>query len=442
MTIDINHLDKNKNIHFVGVKGVGMTALARVAKERGFLVSGSDTTIESITNQPLLDAGVRVFNSFASSNIPSQTGLVIYTAAHDGQNNPEVIAAALNKVPTMNYGQALDYFFSNKKIIAVSGTHGKTTTTAMLATILKEANLDPSWIIGTGKISTLGSSGHYGQGDYAIIEADEYFDQPGGKPKFLHLNPYGLIIISLDWDHPDVFSTQKEFVNAFHKLLKRVDSNGILVLLGVNKDLRRLTRCVNQKVRWVLPKKNWPNLKLNIPGEFNRLNATFAATMAHELGVSQKHILRSLASFKGVERRLEVKGHKYGWLVFDDYAHHPNEIKAAIAAVKEKYPDSHLTVAFQSHTFTRTQAFLKDFAQSFGLADCVLIAPIFPSARELRPEENVELFELVSQSHPNAKEIQSAQELDDYLQSGINLGESKIILTMGAGDIYQWIKTD
>lgn len=442
MITDIAHLDKASNLHFVGIKGVGMAALAKVVNEMGFSVSGSDITDESITNKVLDEEGIKLFSGFREEHVLDNTKLVIYTAAHEGQDNIEVKAAELKRIPVMSYGQALSYIFRSKKVVAVSGTHGKTTTTAMLATILKVAKADPSWIVGTGEIDSLGKSGHYGDGEYAIIEADEYYDQPGGKPKFLHLRPYALIVISLDWDHPDVYPSEKMFVNAFHKLLRLVYPKGILVLLGTDKNLRRLTRSSSQKIRWVLPKKNWSNLKLNVPGEFNRLNATFAATMAHELGFKQKDILKGLTSFTGVQRRLETKGSKYGWLVLDDYAHHPSEIKAAILAIKEKYPGFYLAIAFQSHTFTRTRAFLNDFAKSFTLADCVLVAPIFASARESKPEHVIDLVQLLRQNNSDVKSIDAPSELDQYLRSQSEINKDKIILTMGAGDIYQWIKTE
>jgi UDP-N-acetylmuramate--alanine ligase len=441
MNLEFAKLNKESNIHFVGIKGVGMAALASVICEAGLNVTGSDIAIESITNKILQDKNVPVTNGF-NNDIPNDTKLVIYTAAHGGSENPQVIKAREKGIAVLNYGQALGYVFRDKKVIAVSGTHGKTTTTAMLASILKDNDSDPSWIVGTGEVPTLGEPGHYGKSDLAVIEADEYFDQPGGKPKFLHLNPFGLIITSLDWDHPDVFKSHKIFINAFHKLLKRVNPKGILVLLGNQKDLRRLTKSSKQKIRWIIPKKIWPNLKLNIPGEFNRQNATFAATMAHELGVPQKQILASLLNFKGVQRRLEIKGQKNGWLIIDDYAHHPSEIVAAISAVREKYPKAFLTVVFQSHTYTRTEAFIQDFAKSFKSADCVLVAPIFSSAREVKPSRPVDLFEIVSQNNLNVKKVNSPSDLEKYMREADIKQAEKVILTMGAGDIYQWIKLD
>lgn len=416
-----------------------MTALARLVLDMGKLVEGSDPSVESITNSVLLDAGIKIHNKFDSTNIHSAISILVYTGAHNGEDNIEVQAAKALGIKVMNYGQALGYFLGAKKVIAVSGTHGKTTTTAMLATILKDAQLNPSWIVGTGKVSSLGSSGHYGEGDYAVVEADEYFDQPNGKPKFLHLNPYALIITSLDWDHPDVFKTHKLFQNAFHKLLKKASGLGPLVLMGNDAYLRRITKTTQNKIRWVLPNKIWPNLKLAIPGEFNRIDATFAATMAHELGVKQSVILKSLARFSGVERRLELKGEKNGWIILDDYAHHPTEIKMALAAIKEKYPSAWITVAFQSHTFSRTEAYIQDFAKSFSLANEILIAPVFSSARETKPDHVTDLYELM-RANFNVKQINSSQDLANYLDTADINNKLKVLVTMGAGDIYQWIK--
>lgn len=433
-------LDSITKVHFVGIKGVGMTALARLVFDMDKIVCGSDIAVDSITNSALAEVGIKLFDHFDLANITSEISLVVYTGAHNGSENIEVKTAQTQGIPVMNYGRALAFFLSQKKVIAISGTHGKTTTSAMLATILKTAQLDPSWIVGTGEIISLGSPGHYGQGQWAVVEADEYFDEPNGKPKFLHLNPYGLVITSLDWDHPDVYKTPKHFMNAFHKLIKRVDPKGKLVLIGNNPYLRKVVKSVKPKVRWVLPNQIWHNLKLVIPGEFNRIDATFAATMAHELGVKQSDILKGLSQFKGVERRLENKGEKFGWLVIDDYAHHPTEIKMALAAVREKYPEAWITVAFQSHTFSRTKAFLKDFVNSFGLADYILIAPVFASARETRPADFIDLAQSMPVQNNNFAIINSPSDLQSYLKSFDLKVDQKILITMGAGDIYQWIK--
>lgn len=430
-------IESVKTIHFVGVKGVGQAALARVAHDMGKKITGSDSQEEFITNESLNEIGLECHN-FSEENITSEIDLVIYSAAHGGQNNPEVIEAKKRGIRVLNYGQALGLFFRDKKVLAVSGTHGKTTITSMLATILNRAGIKPSWVIGTSNIPTLPSNGHWGEGEFAVIEADEYFDEPGGKAKFLHLDPFGLIVTSLDYDHPDVYKTPKDFINAFHKLIKRVDPKGILVLNGTDKNLRRITKSSKQKIRWILPNQPWHNIKLSILGQFNLSNATFAATMAHEIGIKQEVIKQALFDFKGSKRRLEMKGEKNHWLIIDDYAHHPTEVRATLQAIKDFYPDYYLTVVFQPHTFSRTQALQKEFAKSFTNANQVLIAPTFASAREKNPDQIVDLAQIISSCHKNVRSINSPAELKSYLDLNQEISK-KILVTMGAGDIYKWI---
>jgi len=315
------------HIHFVGIKGVGMAALARVAHDKSITVSGSDVADIFITDTMLADAGIVPTVGFDENDLPDGVDCVVYGAAHGGNENPQVHYALTKGIRTMTYGKAVQELFADKKIIAVAGTHGKTTTTAMLATILVTAGCDPSWVIGTGNIPSLPANGKWGKGEYAVVEADEYVDTIGGKPKFLHLNPFALIITSLDWDHPDVFPTHKLFINAFHKLMKRVDKKGIMVLRGDDKKLRILAKLFHSTVRFIVPNKPYSGIHVRVPGAYNTLNATFAARMAHEIGVAQKDILRGVEAFTGVERRLENKGSINGWAWYDDYAHHPTEIK-------------------------------------------------------------------------------------------------------------------
>lgn len=429
------------HIHFVGIKGVGMAALARVAHDIGITITGSDVADTFITDTMLSDVGIVPTVGFDAGDLPNGVDCVVYGAAHGGADNPQVRSAEEKGIRTITYGKAIQELFCDKKIIAVAGTHGKTTTTAMLATILYTAGCDPSWIIGTGNIPSLPANGHGGSGDYAVVEADEYVDQIGGIPKFLHLNPHALIITSLDWDHPDVFPTHKLFINAFHKLMKRVDAQGVMVLRGDDKELRRLAKLFHGTLRFVLPDKPFSAVKVSVPGLFNRVNATFAARMAHELGISTKYIIQGLAAFKGVERRMQNKGIVNGWLWYDDYAHHPTEIKAALGALREMYPKDWIVVVFQSHTLTRTRALLPDFGKSFTGADHVCIAPIFTSAREKNDGEPIDLVGAIAKHHTHVSAVATPDEMWDVVQSDtIPHGAQKIIVTMGAGDIYQWLK--
>lgn len=433
-------INKIQHIHFVGIKGVGMAALARAMFDMGKTITGSDVENVFITQKSINEMGVKLTVGFAPEDLPSQTELVVYSAAHGGSGNPQVLVAKKNRIPALTYGRALQLTFDDKKIIAVSGTHGKTTTTSMLATILRAADEDPSWIIGTGEIPDLKANGHYGKGCLAVIEADEYVDEPGGKPKFLHLNPFGLIIISLDYDHPDVFSSYKIYLNSFHKLLKRTNPKGVLVARNDVPYLRKISKGFRGKIKWVGYNKIYPGLGgLKVPGKHNLLNASFAARMAHEVGVSQKIILSSLKTFSGLQRRLEYKGEYKNFTIVDDYAHHPEEIKAALAAIKEKYPTKIIVTLFQSHTYSRTSVLLKQFGESFEDADYVMVAPTFASARETAPEKDIDLPSEIKKHHPNVISVSDENEFKaKFSQMEKNISQPAVLLTMSAGDIYPW----
>jgi len=429
------------HIHFVGIKGVGMAALARVAHDKSITVSGSDVADIFITDTMLADAGIVPTVGFDENDLPDGVDCVVYGAAHGGNENPQVHYALTKGIRTMTYGKAIQELFADKKIIAVAGTHGKTTTTAMLATILVTAGCDPSWVIGTGNIPSLLANGKWGKGEYAIVEADEYVDTIGGKPKFLHLNPFALIITSLDWDHPDVFPTHKLFINAFHKLMKRVDKKGIMVLRGDDKKLRILAKLFHSTVRFIVPNKPYSGIHVRVPGAYNTLNATFAARMAHEIGVAQKDILRGVEAFTGVERRLENKGSINGWAWYDDYAHHPTEIKAALHALRQLYPKDWIVVVFQSHTLSRTRALLTDFGKSFADANHVCVAPVFTSAREKNDGTPIDLAGAIAKNHTQVDSIDTPDDIWQCVKNdSIPNDTRKIIVTMGAGDIYQWLK--
>lgn len=433
--IDINRI---QNVYLVGIKGVGMTSLCLALLDINKNVSGVDLAEDFITESKLRE--IEINSSFSKENIKDNIDLVIYSAAHGGKENIEVKTANAKDIPTISYAKALQLLFQNKKIIVVTGTHGKTTTTSMLATILYRAGKDPSWIIGAGDVPSLPAPGHYGKGEYAIIEGDEYVDEIGGKAKFLFLNPLGTIITSLDWDHPDVYPNIKNYTNPFKKLIKRTKKNGILVLNGKIPMLRNAVKSFKGKKRFVLEKKYWHNLKLSIFGEINYENATYAATMAHEIGIEQNNILSALREFKGVGRRLEYLGKWRDWDVYDDYAHHPVEIQKTLLAVRQKFSNSDIVVVFQSHTYTRTQSLLKEFGKSFALSDLTLITPIFSSAREVRQATKApDLLGEIKSNIDNASFVENSKEVASILKKRA-LSDKKVLIFMGAGDIYQWYK--
>lgn len=431
-----------RKVHFVGIAGVGMSALAIYCKKRGMAVTGSDDGREYITWKALKRSGISWQNSFDPSHVPPDADLVVVTVAHGGlTENPEAIAAKKRGLQVVSLAQAIGRFANSYKVIAVAGTHGKTTTAAMIATILVRAGLDPSWVpIGTATIPTLPSHGHAGRGEWFITEADEYLDRPrgeGGRPRFLYLEPTIAVITSVDWDHPDVYPTEKHYVNAFKKFMKQVRPGGLIVALGDSPTIRRLAKGVKARIVWYGAKRLWPHMRLQVVGLHNKLNATAAARVAHELGIDQKTIVESLAAFRGTERRLENKGEWKGVELIDDYAHHPTEIKASLSALRETYPKRRLVVVFQPHTFSRTKAFLDDFARSFTDADQVMVMDIFGSARETSGTvTSSDLVKKAQQHHQHISHVPyDLKTVANQLRRIVKKGD--VLVTMGATEVYR-----
>jgi UDP-N-acetylmuramate--alanine ligase len=430
-----------KKVHFIGIKGQGMTALALFCRDKGLRVTGSDIAEEFPTDSILKKAGISWKAPFSASNVPKDCDLVIATIAHNAMtDNPETVAARAMGKKVVSYGQALGMFAQDYRVIAVAGTHGKTTTSAMIALILEKAGLSPSWIVGWANVSDLGVSGRGGKGKWLVLEADEYIDRPidaGGKPKFLYLAPDIAVITSVEWDHPDAFPSEKSFQNAFKKFLKQVKSNGLVVMFGDSAVTRRLGKSTKAKVWWYGAKRLWPHLKLSVPGLHNRLNATAAARVAHELGVDQKTIISALSEFHGVGRRLEEVGEWQGVILIDDYAHHPTAIETTLAAAKEKYPGRRIVVLFQPHTYSRTKALLSDFSKAFSDADRVFIMDIFASAREKGGD--VTSADLVAETKKHHKAVSRCsgdlKTVAEAVRKELKPGD--IFVTMGATKVYE-----
>ncbi|KKP88891.1 MAG: UDP-N-acetylmuramate-L-alanine ligase [Berkelbacteria bacterium GW2011_GWA2_35_9] len=439
-----NKLSKFKNIYLVGIKGVGVSGLAIILKEMGKNVSGSDLEDEFVTDKELKELDIKIDVGFEKNKIISDINLVIYSTAHQGQNNPQVIQAQKMKITTWSYGEALGEISKLKKTIAIAGSHGKTTTTAMLAKILCDAGEKPSWLIGCGALKDFNFHAHWDKGEYFVVEADEYPDDLiVGKPKFLYLDAKAVAIINIDYDHPDYFKNEKIYFNAFKKLVKHMDSGSILVLGQNNKYFHKLFHSAKSQkliVKAVKNDKVWHNLHLEkIFGKHNYFNATIASQIAHEIGIKSRVITKALKNFQGAQRRLEIKKitDKYIWI--DDYAHHPNEIKASIEAVKNQYPEYRLVTLFQSHTYSRSQQFEKEFASAICNSDEILVTPIFASAREKKSNYTDEIFfSKIKQKNSTSKFIGDIKTFKQEIEKIIAENKKIILLTVGAGDIYKW----
>jgi UDP-N-acetylmuramate--alanine ligase len=430
-----------KRIYFVGIKGVGMTGLAVIAKQQGWEVEGSDTAEEFITNKVLRQHDIPVESGFNRA-IPQGTDLVVYTAAHKGRQNFQVRLAQKQGIKLLSYGQALAELTKTKRLIAVSGTHGKTTTTAMLAKILKDAGKDPGYLIGTGEIKDLPDPAHWGKGEYFVAEADEYVadsSDPNSPAKFLYLNPFAVIILSTEYDHPDVFKSPKHYYNAYKKLIKKTSAQGLAVVRGDEPFSARLIKSGKSKTK-VKPfyfNRPFAGLKLRLLGQYNLANATAAAYLARGLGIDTKLIKKSLNGFQGLERRLELR-YTDGVKIYDDYSHHPTEIRRVLGTLRSQYSNDRIIVIFQSHTISRTKKLLTDFGKSFESADKAIIAPIFLSAREKRSNfTGKDLADEISRHHPDVEYLESFSKIIEKIDRVKRKGD--VVVVMGAGNIYQII---
>ncbi len=428
-----------KRIHFVGIKGVAMAALAVWYKEAGYIVTGSDVTDEFPTDEVLAKAKISVL-VFDPKNIArSKPDLVIYTGAHGGRENAEVVEALAQKIPAIPHGKALGLVMAEKKQVSVAGSHGKTTTTAMIATILASAGYDPSWAIGCGEIRGLGLPGHFGKGKIFVAEADEYVTDPGHDltPRFLWQHPDILVETNIDWDHPDVYASLADVQAAFTAL------EGQSKVIITQKDFQVTRVAFGQERTFFSLEQNGMKLgdfTLKVPGIHNARNAAAAVIACSQLGVPRDKISEGLLLFGGTKRRFEYIGTVNGAKIIDDYAHHPNEIKATLAAAREWYPKQKIIVVFQPHTYSRTKALLHGFSKAFADASMVLLTDIYSSARETSDLgiTGKTLVEETAKHHPNVLYAPDFPAVQNILHTQMQAGD--IIVFMGAGDIYGWSK--
>ncbi|MDO8581300.1 MAG: UDP-N-acetylmuramate--L-alanine ligase [bacterium] len=412
-----------QRIYCIGIKGVGMTALAEVLHGWGKRVTGSDTEERFQTDEVLRRSGILFVEGFAKENVPADVDLVIYSTAY-GEKNPEYAEALRRGIPMLSYPEALGQLMEGKYGVAVSGSHGKTTTTALLGHVMTEAGLDPTVIVGS-EVKNWGSNARVGKSEYVVIEADEY------QNKFQHYNPRGLIITNIDWDHSDFFKTLEAYEKAFADFREKVLGNsGWVVETG--------------KIDY--SPSEVEGLPLSLSGEHNKKNTALVYAVAQKLGIADNVFWKAVQSFKGTARRFEVKGETAnGVLVVDDYAHHPTEIQATLKAARARYPKQKLWVVFHPHTFTRTKTFFDDFARSFSDADQVIILDIYGSAREEHGGvHSKDLVAAINKGHPckgtrvplvDAIYIPTIPEAATYLRN--HAEKDDIVITMGAGDVWK-----
>jgi UDP-N-acetylmuramate--alanine ligase len=441
-------------VHLVGIGGIGLSAIARVLVGRGIHVSGSDLAASPITDE-LEKLGVRISIGHHAENVGDADLVLVTSAARS--DNPEILEAKRRGLAIVNRHDFFPELTAGKITIAIAGTHGKTTTTAMIATILVDAGLDPDVVVG-GIVPELKGNGRAGKGEYFVVEADEY-----GRA-FLGLRPNIAVVTSIEMDHPDVYRDLDDITEAFRKFMALVPRDGLVVGCGedsrVSGELRRLD---TQRILYGFDgSEDWcaNNIEVNsnggndflvwcnrvrigeyslrIPGRHNILNALAALAIADRVGVDPASAHKTLAQFRGAARRFQVMGEFGGITIVDDYAHHPTEIRATLSAARERFPGRTIWAVFQPHTFSRTAALMGEFADAFGDADHVIITKIF-AARE---RENLgvsgaqivaKMTHAANKRHPDAQFIDSLDACAEFLME--RLRASDVLITLGAGDV-------
>lgn len=456
---------KIKNIYFIGITGVGMSALASLCQQMGYNVSGSDVDEQFITDKLLLEEGIQRFFGFNQENLKKFNPDLVIVGASFGQTNEEFSYSQKKKYKTVYYSEAITIFTKNMHTIAVAGVHGKTTITAFMAYMFESLQFSPSYLIGSAHIPGLKSNAQLGTGKWFIMEADEYKKAPDdNSPKLTDIRPQIAVITSIEWDHPDIYPTLEAVYDTFYKFACSVERNGLLIVNYDNVKIKKLIHSLADRhfisygfesgADWQIYSwkedeyKNEFQIKIDntihgpftisLSGKHNVYNALAVMIACYSAGAKLETIQKYLNNFKGVERRFQFKGEKEGIIYLDDYAHHPTAITTTLQAVKAKYPKRRIICIFQPHTFSRTKALLNDFAKAFTDADKVIIMDIYASAREKSGGIHAKhlVFE-IKKHHKDVLYLASSKEVHQYLNE--NTQDNDLVLTVGAGDVYKII---
>ena len=451
-----NLMRRIRNIHFVGIGGAGMGGIAEVLINLGYQVRGSDLKANAVT-QRLQGLGARVVIGHQPANVADADVVVISSAV--SPDNPEVQEARARRIPVVRRAEMLAELMRFRFGIAVAGTHGKTTTTSLVASVLSEAGLDPTFVIG-GKLNSSGTHARLGTGSYLVAEADE------SDASFLHLQPLIAVVTNIDADHLGTYGGDFARLSAtFIEFLQHLPFYGLAVLCSDDAEVRRLLPDVGRPLvtygtaedadfragdirregrvthfqAW-LPKRSKPlEVRLNLAGRHNVLNALAAIAVAHDLGVADEAILKAMAGFEGVGRRFQMQDElttSYGRLLLvDDYGHHPRELAATIQAAREGWPDRRLVVAFQPHRYTRTRDLFDDFAEVLSQVDVLLLTEVYAAGEPpIAGADGRALARAIrSRGRVDPVFVQKAQELPEALAGLLKDGD--LLLTLGAGDI-------
>ena len=452
------NFDAIKNIHFVGIGGIGMSGLAEILADRGVKVSGCDLK-PSAASDLLARRGIPVSVGHDPSHLQG-VDLVVYTSAVTGAN-AELEAAAARGIRVMKRKELLGGIAAEKRTVGVSGTHGKTTTTAMIAVVLDEARLDPTILVG-GMLRNIGANARSGSGDLLVVEADEY------DRTFHHLHPEIAVVTNIEPDHLEYFGSFEAIADAFRIFVEGVKPGGVVIgcvddptvaaLLsggqrpsavqaaeGGGPSQRIVRYGLSDRADLTATKIAFDErgssfevpgvgyFRLFVPGEHNVRNALAAIAVGRELRISASTIAAGLAKFLGVDRRFQVLGEYAGAIIVDDYAHHPTEIRATLTAARRGFPKRRIVALFQPHLYSRTRDFAREFGQSLLVADVALLAPIY-AARE-HPIEGISA-RLISDATAGVEFLEKTNEqiVSDLRQ---RLQANDVFIAMGAGDVHE-----
>jgi UDP-N-acetylmuramate--alanine ligase len=445
-----------QRVHLIGVGGIHMSGIAQILRHRGHTVSGSDLTLTPLTSR-LKELGVSVYGGHDAVNV-DEAELVVYTsAAHD--DNPELIEARHRGIQTIKRAEMVARLMEGKQVIAVAGAHGKTTTTSLIAYMLKQGGLDPTYMLG-GESIDLNGNASPGDGDYFVVEADEY------DRAFLNYRPQIAVVTNIEPDHLDIYGTIEELTSAFRQFLSQVDTNGYIVactdspaVQAISHEavgdaantppVRAVSYGLNPQADWtasniqskgvdrssfmvVSGKQEWGEVTTGLPGVHNICNSLAAIAVGEIVGLQKEAIRSAIAEFRGVRRRFELVGEAAGVRVMDSYAHHPTEIRADLAAARARFPGRRLVCLFQPHTYTRTRYLLDDFRTCFRDCDVLYIARTYAAREE--PSAGMTAEELAREIRdPPAHYAGELDEAARIVVEGLRPGD--VFFTVGAGDV-------
>ncbi len=443
---------KTQHIHLVGIGGIGMSGIAEVLLNLGYTVSGSDLALSEVT-QRLQQQGATVFQGHAASQV--QGADVVVTSSAVSSGNREVVTARQLRIPVIPRAEILAELMRLKYGVAIAGSHGKTTTTSLIATVLARADLDPTVVIG-GRLNSLGSNAQLGRGDYLVAEADE------SDGSFLLLSPTLAVVTTVDAEHLDFYGDLEALKDAFVQFINHVPFYGCSVICLDQPNLQSLlprlhkrlvtygltsqadytacdVRCRGPRCHFevVRGRERLGRFALNLPGLHNVYNALAAIAVGQELEVPLPTMAQALEEFSGIHRRFEIMGTRDGITMVDDYAHHPEEVRQTLRAAKAVWPEARLAVVFQPHRYTRTQALQAEFATAFDAADTLILLDIYAAAETPIPGvSSARLHEAIqAHGHRQVYYFADRDEVVPFLRQ--HLREPDILMTLGAGDVWK-----